>query len=94
MVAHLVEAQGAKVRFLLGGPYLLFVKIKISQLRKVIHDTIAESYGWPVEKEDPVYGIPGENLEAEAPRDPANTELKLPKGRNSRTPVENEKENC
>jgi hypothetical protein len=66
------------------------MKIKLSTLRKVVRDTIAECYGWPVEKVDPLYGVQGEDPAAEAPRDPSNPNLKLPKGMNSRSP-ENKK---
>jgi len=61
------------------------MKIKLSTLRKVVRDTIAECYGWPVEKVEPLYGVQGEDLAAEAPRDPGNSNLKLPKGPNTRS---------
>lgn len=56
-----------------------------SQLRKVIRAMIIECYGWPVEKEIVLYGI--EAKQEESPVDPKNVELKLPKGLNTRSSV-------
>lgn len=52
------------------------MKVTISQVRKIIRETIAECYGWPVEKEEHLYGAkPSMKKDA----------LKTPKGPNTRS---------
>jgi hypothetical protein len=59
------------------------MKIKISELRQIIRDVVNECYGWPVEKEESLYGVPNK-MGAMNPADPKNKALKFPKGPNSR----------
>ena len=59
------------------------MKITILELRSVIRNVIRECYGWPVEKEQSLYGVPNK-MGSTSPRDPKNKSLKLPKGPNSR----------
>ena len=59
------------------------MKIKLSELRNIIRDTIKECYGWPVEKEESLYNVPNK-MGAKNATDPKNKALKLPKGPTSR----------
>lgn len=60
------------------------MKITESQLRKIIREVIAECYGWPVEKEEHLYGVKPA-LDKANPKDPKNPNLVMPKGPNTRS---------
>lgn len=60
------------------------MKITESQLRQIIREVIAECYGWPVEKEEHLYGVKTPMKDSPV-RDSKNPELTLPKGPTSRT---------
>ena len=60
------------------------MKLTESQLRRIIRGVVAECYGWPVEKEEHLYGK-ASKIDVQNPRDPKNSAVKLPKGPNSRT---------
>jgi hypothetical protein len=60
------------------------MRIKLSELREVIRSVVEESYGWPVASEMHLYGTPTK-IDVQNPRDPKNSALKLPKGPNSRS---------
>lgn len=62
------------------------MKITISELRQIIRDTIKECYGWPVAQEKPLYNVKG-NIGAPSPHDPKNSALRYPRGKNSRSTV-------
>lgn len=62
------------------------MKITISELKKIIRDTISECYGWPTETEKPLYGIKS-NLGKSGQYDGKNSPLKYPRGKNSRNRV-------
>jgi len=59
--------------------------VREAWLREVIRAMIIECYGWPVEKEIALYGI--EVKQEESLADPKNVELKLPKGLNTRSSI-------
>lgn len=61
------------------------MKVAINQLRKIIRETIAECYGWPVEKEEHLYGVAVSKKAA--PKDTKNPALQMPKGPNTRGAV-------
>lgn len=54
-----------------------------SKIRQLIRKLVKECYGWPVDKEVPLYGVKGKDTENS--RDPKNADLKLPKGPNTRS---------
>lgn len=60
------------------------MKIRLSELRQIIRSVVKECYGWPVEREEPLYGVSAK-MGAKNPSDPKNRNLKLPKGRNTRS---------
>lgn len=60
------------------------MKITLSELRNIIRDVVRECYGWPVEAEHSLYGTPNK-MGTKNPTDPKNKNLKLPKGHNSRS---------
>lgn len=62
------------------------MKITEAELRQIICKTIVECYGWPVEKEEHLYGVKPA-LTASNPKDPKNPEIKMPKGPNTRSAV-------
>jgi hypothetical protein len=62
------------------------MKITISELRQIIRQTIKECYGWPVEREMPLYNAPS-NIGKPSQHDPKNSALRMPKGPNSRSSV-------
>ena len=57
----------------------------ILEFRRLIRQYIRECYGWPVEKEESVYGV--KHPEVKGGKDPKNSALRLPKGLNSKSPV-------
>lgn len=59
------------------------MKITITELKKIIRDTIKECYGWPVESEKPLYNAPT-NIGKPSKHDPKNSPMRMPKGPNSR----------
>jgi len=59
------------------------MKITITELKKIIRDTIKECYGWPVESEKPLYNAPT-NIGKPSKHDPKHSPLRMPKGPNSR----------
>lgn len=65
------------------------MKITESQLRQMIREVIAECYGWPVEKEEHLYGVKPE-LKKPNPADPKNSNLKFPKGLNTKSSINEE----
>ena len=62
------------------------MKIKLSELRRIIRDTVKECYGWPVDKEEPLYGV-SNKMSAKNPGGTKSKGLKLPKGPNTRSNV-------
>jgi hypothetical protein len=60
------------------------MKIKLSELRSIIRDVVRECYGWPVEKEHSLYGVPNK-MGTKNASDPRNKNLKFPKGPNTRS---------
>lgn len=62
------------------------MKITESQLRQIIREAIVECYGWPVEKEEHLYGVKPD-LKDVNPKDPKNPELSLPKGLNTKSSI-------
>jgi len=54
----------------------------VVEVRRLIRALIRECYGWPVEKEESLYGVKHQNLKLR--RDPKNAALKMPKGMSSR----------
>lgn len=63
------------------------MRIKLSQLRNVIRSAVQESYGWPVESETSLFGSHSK-IDVQNPNDPTNSSVKLPKGPNSRTNIQ------
>lgn len=61
------------------------MRIRLSELKRIIRSVVNECYGWPVEKELPLYGVKSKSWGAENPVDPANKKLKLPKGSNTKS---------
>ena len=61
------------------------MRVRLSELKKIIRSVVRECYGWPVEKEMPLYGVKSNSWGAENPVDPANKKLKLPKGSNTKS---------
>lgn len=55
---------------------------EVLEVRSLIRMLIRECYGWPVEKEEHLYGVKA-SMKSDN-KDPKNSSLKLPKGRNSR----------
>ena len=60
------------------------MRIRLSELRQIIRSVVKECYGWPVEKEESLYGVPNK-MGAKNPSDSKNKTLKLPKGPNTRS---------
>jgi RNA polymerase-binding transcription factor DksA len=60
------------------------MKIRLSELRQIIRNVVKECYGWPVEKEEHLYGAPTK-IDVQNPRDPKNSLVSMPKGPNSRS---------
>lgn len=58
------------------------MKITVNQLRHLVRGIIAECYGWPVADEKYLYGVK-HTLKASNPKDPKNSEIRMPKGPNS-----------
>lgn len=56
------------------------------EFRKLVASLVAECYGWPVEKEEHIYGVKPK-LDAPNPKDPKNPEVKMPKGPNTLSAV-------
>ena len=56
--------------------------IEEGKIRQLIRKLVKECYGWPVEKEEPVYGV--KHPESKGGKDPKNSNLRLPKGLNSK----------
>jgi len=54
----------------------------VVEVRRLIRVLIREYYGWPLEKEESLYGVKHPNLKSR--RDPKNAALKMPKGISSR----------
>jgi hypothetical protein len=61
------------------------MRVRLSELKKIIRSVVYECYGWPVEKEMPLYGVKSKSWGPENSVDPANKKLKLPKGDNTRS---------
>lgn len=57
----------------------------IAEVRQLIRALVRECYGWPVEKEESLYGV--KHPKAPSRRDPKNSALKMPKGMSSRDKV-------
>ena len=52
------------------------------EVRRLIRTLVRECYGWPVEKEESLYGV--KHPKSTSRRDPKNAALKMPKGMSSR----------
>jgi hypothetical protein len=61
------------------------MRVRLSELKRIIRSVVYECYGWPVEKEIPLYGVKSKSWGPENPVDPANKKLKLPKGLSSKS---------
>ena len=61
------------------------MRVRLSELKKIIRSVVYECYGWPVDKEIPLYGVKSKSWGAENPVDPANKKLKAPKGSNTKS---------
>ena len=55
----------------------------MSELRRIVRSIVKESYGWPVEREEHIFGA-RTKIDVQNPRDPKNTNIQMPKGPNSR----------
>ena len=62
------------------------MKITEAQLRQLIRETIAECYGWPVADEKYLYDVK-HTLKMPHPKDPKNAAIKMPKGYNTLSSV-------
>jgi hypothetical protein len=62
------------------------MKITLTELRRIIRNVVKECYGWPVESEKPLYNVRS-RMGQPSEHDPKNSALRFPKGKNTRSRV-------